>query len=187
LAYFVVLASVGILPSAGGGDEGGLPERSWAMPLGLSEPENAYQVSDVLYRGARMSREGATQLRSLGIKTVVSLRVLGADGRYITRVGLDYVQIPSKAWRPEEEQVVQFLKVATDPCRQPVYVYCYHGADRTGLMSAAYRVVVEGWTKDEAIEEMTAGPFGYHPRWHQLVEFIRDMDVERIRGMMDAE
>jgi protein tyrosine/serine phosphatase len=42
---------------------------------------------------------------------------------------------------------------------KPVLLHCEHGEDRTGLAVAAYRVVVSGWTKDEAMDE--ALKFGY--------------------------
>jgi hypothetical protein len=128
-----------------------------------------------------MSRAGAAQLHCLGVNTVASLRIVGSDARYITRAGLNYVHIPAKAWLPDEDQVVAFLRVATNPNCQPVCVYCYHGADRTGMMVAVYRVAVQGWSKEEALCEMTAGPFGFNPRWQELVQSVRNMDVERIR------
>jgi protein tyrosine phosphatase (PTP) superfamily phosphohydrolase (DUF442 family) len=178
---FVALLASLFLPASAETLEPAPAAHSWAVFVGVSEPQNLFRVSDQLYRGGRVSRAGAAQLRCLGVNTVVSLRVIGSDSRYITRVGLSYVHIPSKAWQPDEDQVVAFLRIVTDPNCQPVYLYCYHGSDRTGMMSAAYRVVVQGWTKEEALCEMTAGPFGFHPRWQELVQFVRDMDVERIR------
>jgi tyrosine-protein phosphatase SIW14 len=156
----------------------------WAAAINVAEPQNVHKVSDQLYRGGEVSRAGAEQLRCLGINTAVSLRLVGRDSRYITREGLNYVHIPVKAWQPNEDEVVQFLRVAVDPKCQPVYVYCHHGSDRTGMMCAVYRVVVQGWSKEEAICEMTEGPFGYHPIWKKVVQFVRDMDVERIRGLV---
>lgn len=178
--FAIVLASV-LMPANGGTAEPGSAAREWAVFVGVSEPRNLFRISDQLYRGGHVSRAGAAQLRCLGINTVVSLRVVGGDCRYITRAGLNYVPIPSKAWQPDEDQVVAFLRVATNPNCQPVYLYCFHGSDRTGMMSAAYRVVVQGWSKEEALCEMTGGPFGFNPRWQELVQFICDLDVERIR------
>jgi len=48
-------------------------------------------------------------------------------------------------------------------------------------MCAAYRIVVQNWTKPQAIEEMTDGGFGYHAIWKNLVSIIENMDVEKIR------
>ena len=64
----------------------------------------------------------------------------------------------------------------------PVFVHCLHGADRTGTMCAAYRVVVDGWTKQQAIDEMTKGGYGFHPVWANLPKFIENLDVEKIKA-----
>jgi tyrosine-protein phosphatase SIW14 len=45
---------------------------------------------------------------------------------------------------------------------RPVLVHCQHGEDRTGLVVAAYRVRVQGWTKQAAMAEARA--HGY--RWY---------------------
>jgi protein tyrosine/serine phosphatase len=62
-----------------------------------------------------------------------------------------------------------------------VLVHCRRGADRTGVMLAIYRVVVEGWTKADAIDEMTRGGYGFRPVWQNLVRYVEELDVEAIR------
>jgi protein tyrosine/serine phosphatase len=59
--------------------------------------------------------------------------------------------------------------------------YCHRGADRTGMMTAIYRVAVQGWTKEQAIAEMTQGGFGFYSGWRNLVRYIRDLDIERLK------
>ena len=46
-----------------------------------------------------------------------------------------------------------FLDALTDPARQPVYVHCQRGADRTGFMVGVYRVEKEGWSAKRAYSE----------------------------------
>ena len=79
---------------------------------------------------------------------------------------------------PDPENVTRFLKIVTDGSRTPVFVHCRHGADRTGTVCAIYRIATEGWSKGEAIEEMTKGGFGYHSMWKNLVGYIRKLDVD---------
>ena len=67
-----------------------------------------------------------------------------------------------------------------DPGRLPVFVHCRQGADRTGMMCAMYRIVVCGWTKPEAIDEMKNGGFDFNPVWDNLVSFIEKADVEKL-------
>ena len=82
----------------------------------------------------------------------------------------------------DSENVARFLKIVTDGSRTPVFVHCRHGADRTGTMCAIYRIATERWSKSEAIDEMTRGGFGYHSIWKNLVNFVRELDVDSIMG-----
>ena len=36
-------------------------------------------------------------------------------------------------------------------------------------------------TKEQAIKEMTEGGFGFHPVWQDLVDYIRKLDVRKMR------
>lgn len=116
----------------------------------------------------------------MGIKTVVNLRAFNSDRTDISANGLGYEHLYVKTWHPEEEDVIRFLQMATDRNSLPLFVHCQHGADRTGMMSAIYRMVVCGWTKDDAIAEMTQGGFGYHTIWKNLIRFIEDLDTDDI-------
>jgi len=152
----------------------------WAQKIELTGAPNLHKVSDDLYRGAQPTAEGFQALQQLGIRTVVDLRAFHDDKAELGGLPLQYVHISSHAWNAEDEDVVAFLRVAADKAHAPVFVHCQHGADRTGLMAAAYRIVIQGWTKEEAMMEMTQGGFGFHG-WPNLVKYIRKMDVERIR------
>ena len=155
----------------------------WAEAI-TSRPglPNLYRVSDGLYRGAQPSKaEGYDSLSRMGIKTVVNLRGGHDEEESCRRHGLDYVHVPMRAWSFDEEDVIRFLQVASSPENQPVFVHCRRGADRAGMAVAVYRVVVEGWTREDALFEMTEGPYDYNPRWKKLARFVEELDVERIR------
>src|SRR5581483_4952560 len=139
------------------------------------------RVTPTLYRGAQPSAEGMRRLQEMGIKTVVSLRALSDDESLMPKAPVDLVRIRFKTWHPEDEDVVRFLKVAIDPARAPIFVHCQHGSDRTGTMIAVYRVAVQGWTKEEALREMTEGGYGFHPMWSNLKRYLRKLDVESLK------
>ncbi len=61
-------------------------------------------------------------------------------------------------------------------------MHCLHGADRTGPMCAIYRMAVEGWSKEEAIKEMKEGNFGYHSVWKNLISYLRELDLKKIKN-----
>jgi protein tyrosine phosphatase (PTP) superfamily phosphohydrolase (DUF442 family) len=159
--------------------EGARAEHSMAKALERPGLPNLHRVTPLLYRGGQPTREGFFELGRMGVKSVVSLRALHADSIPID-ANLHYERISFKAWHPEDEDVVRFLLIVTDPTRQPVFVHCQYGSDRTGMMIAIERVALEGWTKDEAIAEMTQGEFGFHPEWQNIVKYVRDVDVDKL-------
>jgi protein tyrosine phosphatase (PTP) superfamily phosphohydrolase (DUF442 family) len=153
----------------------------WAQPLPLAGVPNLHKVSDDLYRSAQPTGEGMSNLKKLGIETIVNLRSFHSDRARIGNTGLAYEHIYMKAWRPEQKEIVRFLRIVTNPRRTPVLVHCQHGADRTGTMAAVYRIAVQGWSKDEAIREMKDGSFGFHGIWQNLVSWINSLDFETIK------
>jgi protein tyrosine phosphatase (PTP) superfamily phosphohydrolase (DUF442 family) len=162
------------------------PER-WAQPVEVMGVPNLFKVSDSLYRCAQPTSTGMRSLKELGIVTVVNLRSFHSDRDEIGNTGLAYEHIYMKAWHPERKEAVRFLQIVTDPKRTPVLVHCQQGADRTGTMTALYRIAVQGWSKEEAIREMTDGGFGYHQVWVNLPDWIRDLDIDEIRREVGIE
>ncbi|MFC1635289.1 dual specificity protein phosphatase family protein [Planctomycetota bacterium] len=153
----------------------------WAKPMDLPGLPNLHKVSEDLYRGAQPSAEGMRQLEKLGVKTVVNLRSSHSDRDELKGTSLAYEHIEMTAWNPEFEDVVRFLQIVSDSNSLPVFVHCQHGADRTGLMCAVYRIAVQGWSKDEAIMEMTEGGFGFHEIWKNLPNYIRRLDIDQAK------
>nr|WP_246217361.1 tyrosine-protein phosphatase [Paraburkholderia panacisoli] len=49
-------------------------------------------------------------------------------------------------------------RITTTPvCRDVLLIHCQHGADRTGFVSALYRVLFQSWTKQQAEDELLYG------------------------------
>ena len=153
----------------------------WAQPIEKPGLPNLHRVSKDLYRGAQPTAEGMRELKKMGVKTVVSLRSFHSDRDEIGKTDLAYEHIYMKPWHPETKEAVRFLEIVSDTKRTPVFVHCQYGSDRTGMMCAVYRIAVCGWTKEDAIEEMTKGGFGYHNVWKRLIGFLRELDVESVK------
>jgi len=153
----------------------------WAQPIYMKGVPNLHKVSDSLYRSAQPSAEGMANLKAAGIETIVNLRSFHSDRDEIGILGLAYEHIYIKAWHPEEEDTVRFLQIVTNPKRIPVLVHCQHGADRTGIMCALYRVAVQNWDKKKALREMTDGGFGFHEIWENLPNWFEKLDIEAIK------
>ena len=158
----------------------------WAEPVAAEGVPNLYRIAPGLYRSAQPSAEGMRSLEKMGIKTVVNLRNFNSDDKELKGTTLKGVSISMNTWDVDVEEIVEVLKILRDPSGAPYLIHCQHGADRTGTMSAMYRIVLQGWSKRDAIEEMTEGGYGYHSIWGNLIELIEEVDVEEVRERMNA-
>jgi protein tyrosine/serine phosphatase len=154
---------------------------TWATPRTLAGVPNYHKVDANLYRGAQPSAEGMKNLKAAGIATVANLRSFSSDRKEIGTTGLAYEHIYMKAWHPERKEAVRFLQIVTDRKRTPVFVHCHYGSDRTGAMCALYRIAVQGWSKDDAIREMTKGGYGFHKTWANLPKWIHELDIDALK------
>jgi len=143
---------------------------------------NFFKVSDGLYRSAQPLKEGFIKLPDYGIKTVLNLRADNSDAENLAGLGLNYEQIKINTWAFNEKDIDAFLRIIADEDNLPLLVHCQHGADRTGVMAAVYRIVVEDWSKEEALAEMTGGCFGFHSIWLNLPKLIKSLDVEKLKA-----
>ena len=157
---------------------------NWAQKLYLPDLPNLHKVSDDLYRGAQPTAEGMKELEKLGIKTVVNLRSLHSDQDLMEDVNLACEHIRMTTLDPDMDDIIRFLNIVTDSNSTPVFIHCQYGADRTGTMCAIYRIIIQGWSREEAVEEMTQGGFGFHTIWDNLADYIRELDIDEIQNRM---
>jgi len=139
-----------------------------AERLALPGLPNAGRVTEQLYRGAQPVPAGYEQLRQLGIAIVVDLHNQGAERQRerlaVESRGMRYVNLPASATQgPTGAQIAQFLQLLRDNPGRKIFVHCKHGADRTGVMIAAFRMAWEDWTPAQAMAEMHA--FHFHSFW----------------------
>jgi protein tyrosine phosphatase (PTP) superfamily phosphohydrolase (DUF442 family) len=135
--------------------------------LALTGIPNAGKVSDALYRGAQPRGDGYRELRRLGVSMVVDLRSTAseqaAEQHAVESLGMQHVGIPTNGFfPPSDSQVATFLKLFRDNPGQKIFVHCYFGDDRTGVMVASYRMAEQHWTADQAYNEMRAFHFHRH-------------------------
>lgn len=130
-----------------------------------------------LTRGARpMSETDFAALAQFGIKTVIDLEAgwfewfhnrAYQEDEWGDRFKVDVYHLPlSDFTAPSEDQVKQFLSVVDSALQKgDVYAHCLHGQDRTGYMIAEYRIKVQGWAPEKAIDEMLRLGFHKFPYW----------------------
>ena len=154
---------------------------NWAVRVEQDGLPNLHRVTTNLYRSAQPTADGLQAAEKLGIKTVISLRGFHSDKDEVESTKLRTERIRFNTWHPEDEDAVRFLKLVSNTNHGPFLIHCLHGADRTGTMIAIYRIAIEGWTKQEAIKEMTTGGFGYHTVWRNLITYLNELDLEELK------
>lgn len=127
------------------------------------------KVSEKLYRGPRPPN-GLLQIKSLNFGAIINLE----DGVYElfhddvyeqeqpVEFGLRPYRFHLSDWAvPDPDVIMHILRIiqAENEAGRSVYIHCLHGEDRTGLVCAAYRIVM-GWPVDVAIKEMYQ--LGFH-------------------------
>ena len=164
------------------------PERNteWATPL--PHVSNLHQVTPVLYRSAKLDSADVAQLQTLGVKTVISLRSFHSDTQVLDGSGIRAVRIPINTWAIRDKHVIETMRSIRAAEQQgSVLLHCLHGADRTGLMAAMYRMLYQGWPREKAIDELKNGGYGYHAVWKNIESYLKRVDVAALRAQIEQE
>ena len=157
----------------------------WAAPV--HKEHNLHRVTPQLYRSAQLAKGDVPLLQSLGIKTVVSLRAFHSDQELLRDTGVTLVRIKILTWKISDDQVVAALRAIKAAEKSGgVLLHCQHGADRTGLVSAMYRMLYQNWTREQALDELMHGDYGYHSLWKNIPEYLKKVGPETIRQRVDA-
>ncbi len=142
---------------------------SYGVPMTNAPTEqpitNFHQVTDWLYRGAQPRGKAFARLKEMQIKTVITLRwrkgPIARERAIVEKLGIKFYSLRLNYWTlPNRHDVDRFLEIVDDPNNYPVFVHCFHGADRTGVLIAMFRIMRCGWTIEEAYVEMVK--CGYH-------------------------
>lgn len=152
----------------------------WAEAVDRAALPNLHRVAPTIYRSAQPLAGAQQVLDELGIKSVISLRWSADKAALLPNV--NRIHAPIESWDVDHAEVMRALKALIDPANQPVLLHCRHGADRTGTVIAAYRMVVEHWSAEDAIREMRDGGFRYHAVWTNMIRYLRKLDVEAARS-----
>jgi protein tyrosine phosphatase (PTP) superfamily phosphohydrolase (DUF442 family) len=171
-----------LVATAGGCRATTCPDNAGAARPGAEAVEgvpNYAKVSDALHRGGQPTKRGFAELSRRGIRAVVSLRVFNIYRKRLAGHGFRHYHISFKHIHPEDEDVLAFLAIVSDPRNQPVFVHCREGVDRTGMMVAVYRMVVQGWSKERALAEMK--DMGFNEINEPIEDYIEDLDVIEVK------
>ena len=148
-------------------------------------PENFYIVdADArIYRSAQPDEAAFSELKRIGVKSVLNLRQGFRDAAKYPEAfsGIREYECGINTGMMNRTDLVKALKIIRSAPR-PLLIHCQHGADRTGVVVAAYRIVFQDWTPDEAIAEMEHSRYGMHKFFFpNLRTLIQRADWQAIR------
>ena len=151
----------------------------WAQPVEVQY--NLFQMSPTLYRSALPDAGAVALLEKLRIATVINF-LPEPDSNWLVTPGIEQIQLPYRTNHVDDAQVIKVLRaIQAAEAKGPVLMHCKHGSDRTGLMAAMYRVVVQGWSKEEALGEMTQGGFGENSHFKDDIRYMMQADADKLR------
>ncbi|MBJ2277257.1 dual specificity protein phosphatase family protein [Pseudomonas sp. MF6767] len=151
----------------------------WAQPVG--NQYNLHQMTPTLYRSALPDGHALPLLQKLKIVTVINF-LPESDTQWLQSSDIKQVQLSYRTNHVDDADVLAAIRaIQAAEADGPVLMHCKHGADRTGLMAAMYRVVVQGWSKEDALNEMTLGGFGSSNGFKDGVRYMMKADVDKLR------
>ncbi len=131
------------------------PAADALAPIDLPGLRNVVAFSEGLYSGSAPDPdEGAFEtLRSLGIRTIISVDGAQPEVELAARHGLRYVHLPISYNGMTEERKLEIARAVRD-LPGPIYVHCHHGKHRSAGAAGAAAVTLGRLTSEEAVSRM---------------------------------
>jgi tyrosine-protein phosphatase SIW14 len=156
----------------------------WAQPVLGTELGNFYHLTDQVYRSKQPDDEEMVALEAMGIRSVLNLREYHSDNDEAEETRLNLFHVPVAAGKVDDAFVIEALRVIHQ-AEKPILIHCWHGSDRTGVVSAMYRMVFQGWPRERAIDEFVNGGYGYHASFYPNIErYLETVDIAAIRSQV---
>jgi protein tyrosine/serine phosphatase len=113
----------------------------------------------VLHKSGQPRGMGLEFVRLYGIRTLINLRSPEGDGTpeersFAAEKGLNFYNFSIESSSAEiDETVKRFLAIVADKSQWPILVHCSRGKERSGVLSAIYRIEYDRWSNEDALEE----------------------------------
>ena len=153
---------------------------TWAQSVEATHIENFHIVDKGVYRSGQPTAEACKEMEKLGIKELLNLRNYHSDKDVAKGTSLKLNRIAMNAHNCEWDKLVEAVRIIKNR-KGPIVIHCWHGSDRTGLVVALYRMVFQDWSKEEALNELENGEYGFHKVYGNIKTFIKNMDIAEFK------
>ena len=141
-----------------------------------------------VYRSAQPGDSLEDTIRRNQLGTVVNLRGGSAADEFyrhevetVQRLGVEFYDLPISATRRPTRRELMLALSVLDRCQYPILIHCKWGSDRTGLLSALYRLVILGESPESALNAFTTshghfaafGPQKLHEPFDEYAAWLR--------------
>lgn len=130
---------------------------------------NFHKVGENLWRSAQPSPLDIRRLAKSGLKTIINLRGGRSHGAWqlereaAEQNGIEIVDLILRSREAPDRDTILSLPEFFKTLHYPALAHCKSGADRAGLFSALYHLIVEGADATRALSELSLakGHFRY--------------------------
>ncbi len=93
-------------------------------------------------------------VRLYGIRTVIDYRrnkkKVNTERAFLEKLGVEYYNLQT-GQIPDDKTKISFIEITSQAENLPVLFHCTHGAGRTGLFAAIYRMEHLGWSNQKTM------------------------------------
>lgn len=149
--------------------------------------ENFHCVDETLMRGAKPDFEQLKELKNSGVKNIISFCTnynpksktqsgVPEESFLAEKLGMNFYWLPFKSTEnPSGDSIRKFFNIIDNSKTngEKVFIHCRHGADRTGLFSALYRIKYQKVKLSDVIRELMV--YGHDANHNpNIIPFIID-------------
>jgi protein tyrosine phosphatase (PTP) superfamily phosphohydrolase (DUF442 family) len=127
---------------------------------------------------------GFDTLKSLGVKTVISVDGAAPDLTRVKARGMRYIHLPIGYNGFDRERQLQLVRATRDAMKAgPVYIHCHHGKHRSAGAAGVVAVCLDWATPEEMLDRMKVS--GTSPAYKGLFARVRTAEP-LMPGVIDA-
>lgn len=152
------------------------------MPITI---DNYHKLDSTLLRGAKPTQVQLQELKAHGVDIIISFctnynphnpkaKTLPDEANWAEKLGMKFYWMPFRSKEdPLDSDIKKFFDI-TDRARaegKKVFIHCRHGADRTGVFAAMYRLRNQNAKLSDVIRELLR--YGHDANHNQnIIPFI---------------